>query len=161
MDDLDREPGTLETDHVSVRTLTPADLEWVVRIDQRHSGRSRAAYYEVKMREAESDTGVRISLAAEIDGEPVGFLMGRLYYGEFGLPEPVATLDSIGVDPDAKGKLVGKALMRQLVMNLRALGIDTIQTQVEWDQTELIGFFRNQGFVPAPRLCLEARIAGR
>jgi hypothetical protein len=35
--------------------------------------------------------------------------LGRLYYGEFGLPEPVAIVDSIGVHPELKGRHVGRA----------------------------------------------------
>lgn len=158
---IDREPGWLDTDHVVVRALDANDLDWVVRIDQQHSGRVRREYFRVKLTEANEDTGVRISLAASINGLPVGFLMGRLYYGEFGLPEPVAILDSIGVASGFEGQHVGKALMRQLTMNLGALGIERIQTQVEWDQGELIRFFQRSGFVPAPRLCLELDLRGR
>ncbi len=148
-------PGTLETDSVEVRTLSPDDLEWMVRIDAEHSGRSRTPYYQLKLAEAQRDTGVRVSLAALVNGEPAGFLMARTYHGEFGLPEPVAVLDSIAVSHATSGRHVGEALLRQLVVNLRALGIDKIQTQVEWDQMALMGFFQHEGFRPAARLCLE------
>ncbi len=155
MDELDREPGWLETDNVEVRALAPTDLDWVERIDQQHSGRARREYFRVKLAQVNDDTGMRISLAALIDKQPVGFLMGRLYYGEFGLPEPAAILDSIGVASGFEGQHVGKALMRQLATNLRGLGIEHVQTQVEWDQGDLIRFFQHSGFVPAPRLCLD------
>ena len=145
--------GHLDTDDVEVRTLQNDDLDWVVRIDKEHSGQSRRNYYEVKFKELE--TGVRISLAALVDGAPAGFLMGRLYYGEFGLPEPAAVLDSIGVSNAFKGQQVGKALMRQLRMNLAGLGIESVRTEVDWDQVELIRFFQASGFRPAPRLCIE------
>lgn len=160
-DELDREAGWLDTDRVTVRTLEAGDLDWVVRIDEQHSGRARREYFRVKLGEANEDTGVRISLAASIDELPVGFLMGRLYYGEFGVPEPVAILDSIGVASGFEGQHVGKALMRQLTMNLHALGIERLQTQVEWDQGDLIRFFQHSGFVPAARLCLELDLKGR
>jgi len=158
MDELDREPGRLDTDEVNVRALNPKDLDWVVSIDAQHSGRQRNEYFKLKLQEAEESTGVRISLAAELDGEACGFLIARLYYGEFGLPEPVAILDSIGVSRASSGKHVGHALLRQLVMNLRALGIETIQTQVEWTQLELLRFFQHSGFSLAPRLCLELKV---
>lgn len=147
------EAGRLDTDDVEVRTLQAGDLDWVVRVDKEHSGQNRQSYYEVKFKELE--TGVRISLAALVDGEPAGFLMGRLYYGEFGLPEPAAVLDSIGVSGAFKGKNVGKALMRQLRMNLAALGIESVRTEVDWDQVDLIRFFQASGFKPAPRVCIE------
>ncbi len=158
MEDLDRAPGTLETDHVEVRHLASADLDWVVRIDREHSKQSRREYYQLKIRESEQDTGIRMSLAALIDGEPAGFLMGRLYYGEFGLPEPVAILDSLGVSRAFQGKKVGVAVLRQFCTHLKALGIEKLQTQVEWDQWELLRFFSKAGFAPAPRLCLEMQV---
>ncbi|MCC6903027.1 MAG: GNAT family N-acetyltransferase [Polyangiaceae bacterium] len=155
MSSMQEQPGTLETDHVEVRNLKADDLEWVVRIDSQHSGKQRKEFYKVKLAEVAKDTGVRISLAAWVKGEPAGFLMGRLYYGEFGQPEPVAILDSMGVSTAFTGQKVGAALMRQLEMNLSGLGIERLQTQVEWDQIDLLKFFQRAGFKPAARLCLE------
>ncbi|MBI3204976.1 MAG: GNAT family N-acetyltransferase [Myxococcales bacterium] len=155
MSSMQEQPGTLETDHVEVRNLKAEDLDWVVRIDSQHSGKQRKEFYKVKLAEVAKDTGVRISLAAWVKGEPAGFLMGRLYYGEFGQPEPVAILDSMGVSTAFTGQKVGAALMRQLEMNLSGLGIERLQTQVEWDQIDLLKFFQRAGFKPAARLCLE------
>jgi len=148
-------PGTLETDAVTVRTLAPGDLDAIVRIDRDWTGRPRRRYLEQKLLEAQRDTGVRISLAAELDGQLAGFLLARLYYGEFGHPEPIAELDTIGVAKASRGRRVGEALLRQLRTNLAGLGIQRIETQVDWEQFELLGFFRRSGFKPAPRLCLE------
>lgn len=152
-----QEPGTLETDAVTVRELTPDDLDAVVKIDALRSGRARGEYYQRKLDEAQGSRP-RISLAAELDGLMAGFLLGRLYYGEFGLPEPTAVVDSIGVHPELAGRHVGAALMRQLTMNMRSLGIESIRTEVEWD-SELVPFMAKQGFKPSPRLCLELRLA--
>jgi ribosomal protein S18 acetylase RimI-like enzyme len=152
------EPGRLDVDDVEVGVLTPDDLDWVTRIDEKHSGQSRREYFKVKLEEATQDTGVRISLAARIDGVPAGFLMGRVYYGEFGSPEASAILDTIGVAPEYRGRNVGKALMRQLMVNLHGLGVEHVRTEVEWDDTTLIGFFQRSGFRPASRLCLEVPV---
>ncbi|MBI3449297.1 MAG: GNAT family N-acetyltransferase, partial [Acidobacteria bacterium] len=115
-------------------------------------------YFEVKIASALTDTGVKISLVAEIDGAVAGFLMGSVFYGEFGLPEPAATIDTIGVHPGFRGRRVGRALMRQLAMNLRALGIESIETLVRWDDWDLLRFLAADGFEPAPRLCLRKRL---
>lgn len=152
------EAGTLETDAVLVRELTRADLPRVVKIDRLRSGRSRAEYYERKLQEALGSTP-RISLAAEIDGSVVGFIIGRLYYGEFGLPEPSAVIDSLGVDPEFAKQSVGSALLRQLSMNMRSLGIESIRTEVEWDAHDLVAFLARHDFKPAPRLSLELRLS--
>jgi GNAT superfamily N-acetyltransferase len=155
--DLDLEPCTLETDSVVVRVLTPDDLGWIVRIDAEHSGRPRLEYYRTKLDQVSRDTGIRISLAAMLGAEPAGFLMGRLYYGEFGRPEPAAILDSIGVARRFSRQRVARALMQRLEMNLQALGIERLETELGWDQLQLLSFFQRAGFTLAPRLCLEKR----
>lgn len=66
MHELNREPGSLETDHVEVRNLKADDLDWVVRIDSQHSGKQRREYYKVKLAEVAKDTGIKISLAAVV-----------------------------------------------------------------------------------------------
>ena len=158
-DALFSEPGSTGFDKIMVRDLTTADTDSVVRIDARLSGRSRREYYVRKIADALKESGVRISLAAEIEGCLGGFLLGRLYYGEFGVPEPVAIIDSLGVDPDFAGRHVGAALLAQLETNMRGMGIESIQTQVEWDHFGLLGFLAAEGFRPAPTLTLQKRLA--
>jgi ribosomal protein S18 acetylase RimI-like enzyme len=62
------------------------------------------------------------------------------------------------VDARVRGKNVGKALMRQLRLNLGALRITTLRTEVSWDDFGLLGFFRSQGFKPSARICLECAL---
>lgn len=152
------EPGMLDTDAIPVRTLQVEDLEAISRIDRKIVGRSRREYLSRKLDAALRDSSLCISLAALVDGRVAGFLMGSLYYGEFGLPEPVAILDTIEVDPDLRQRRIASALLRQLVLNLRALGIERVQTEVDWMQRDLLGFFARAGFRPAPRFCLELRL---
>ena len=119
MDDLDMQPGEIDTDHVDVRVLTDADLDWVVAIDAQRTGRTRRAYFKLKIDEAVHNSGLRISLAARVGRDPAGFLIARLYYGEFGKPEPSCVLDSIATAPAFAGKKVARALLRQLETNLK------------------------------------------
>jgi ribosomal protein S18 acetylase RimI-like enzyme len=155
MDDLDQRPGERDVDHVEVRVLAESDLDWVVRIDSQRSGRVRKPYFKMKLEEAVHNTGLRISLAGLVDREPAGFLMARLYYGEFGQPEPAAVLDSIGIAKAFAGRKVARALLRQLEVNLAGLGVERLETEVDWSMIELVGFFQHAGFKPAARLCLE------
>jgi ribosomal protein S18 acetylase RimI-like enzyme len=146
--------ASTESKAVVVRDLRPADIDRVVRIDELRSGHPRGEYYARKLDESREATP-RISLAAELDGSLVGFMLGRLYYGEFGVPEPTAVIDSIGVHPDFGGKRVGQALMEQLIRNMRSLGVESVRTEVAWDAHDLVSFLAKSGFQPAPRLCLE------
>jgi len=146
---------SIETWPVVIRRLRPADLEPVVALDAKVIGRRRDEYFRVKLEMAKSETGVEVSLAAELDGLFVGFLIARVFYGEFGITEPSAVLEVLGVDPDFRHRHVGSELLRQLRTNLLGLGVRRIRTEVDWDEQSLLGFFHHEGFEPAPRLCLE------
>lgn len=154
-DDLDREPGTCETDLHTVRAMRRDDLESVVEIDRAASGRRRSEYFGRLIERALETGGVQISLVAESDRRVVGYLVGTVFYGEFGIAEPVASIDAIGVDAEYRRQGVGEGLMRQLNRNLGALGVSSLRSEVSWDSFDLLAFFREQGFVPARRLCLE------
>ena len=142
-------------DRVLVRNLRPADIEAITAIDASAVGRRRDRFLALKIKQAFSDTGIAVSLAAEVDGHAVGFLLARLYYGEFGVVEPAAVLDVVGVHPDYRGRHVAAALVDQLRTNLLGLGITTLQTEVQWGSPDLITFFQHEGFTLAPRLCLD------
>lgn len=143
---------------VTVRTLNPGDIARLARMDERMTRRNRRKWYEGKLKRALEESDVKISLGAELDGTLVGALLGSLQYGEFGVPEPVAVLDTILVDLEFRGRGIGTAMFEQLVKNLEAFGIDRLRTEVAWDHRELIGFLGKHGFGPAPRLVLERKI---
>jgi len=153
--EYDDEHEDLERPRVEVRSLGPEDLPWVVAIDETHTGRARVEYYRLALERAAKDTGVRISLAAWVEGAPVGFVIARLYYGEFGRPEPAAILDAIGVAESATKQGVGRALLDTLRRHLAAIDVGLIQTEVDWRDRRLVAFFNAAGFALAPRLCLE------
>jgi len=124
-------------------------------MDARVTGRARTAFYEGRLHQALTMSQVQISLGAEWDGHLVGAVLGTLQYGEFGVAEGVAVLDTILVDPAHRGQGVGKALFDQLILNLRALRVEKLRTEVAWDEHQLSTFLGRRGFSPAPRLVLE------
>ena len=146
---------------VVVRGLEPRDMEKVVALDARNTGRRRDEFFKIKLQQNLSETGIKVSLAAEIDGIFVGFLLARVYYGEFGALEPVAVLDTLDVHPDFRRQGVGSALLSQLRTNLFGLGVRRLRTEVDWDAPELILFFQHEGFRPAERICLELALKPR
>lgn len=142
-----------------VRRLRPQDLEAVIALDSKSIGRRRDEYFKLKLKQALSDTGIEVSLAAELNGAFAGFALARVYYGEFGMMEAAAVLDTLAVRPDLRGRHVGAALISQLSTNLLGLGIPRLQTEVPWDNLDLIAFFHHEGFRPAERLCLDLDLA--
>jgi predicted N-acetyltransferase YhbS len=138
-----------------VRQLAAADLESVIALDAKNTGRRREQYFKLKLAQALHDTGIQVALAAEVDGTFAGFLLARVYYGEFGTPEPVAMLDTLGVRSDLQGIGIGRTLLRQLRINLQGLGVPRLQTEVSWEDQDLLFFFHRVGFEPARRFCLD------
>jgi GNAT superfamily N-acetyltransferase len=138
-----------------IRALRAADLARLVEMDQKLTGRSRKTWFEGKLRRALDDSDLRISLGAELDGRLVGALLGSIHYGEFGLPEPVAVLDTILVDKKFSRHGLATAMFRQLRRNLSALGVTCLRTELGKEELSLDGFLRKQGFIPAPRTVLE------
>ena len=144
---------------VLVRGLKPADLAAVIALDAKNTGRRREEFFKIKLQQNLQETGIKVSLAAELDGIFAGFLLARVYYGEFGSAELVAVLDTIDVHPDFRGHGVGGSLLEQLTVNLRGLNVTTLRTEVGWDEPELLTFFRHEGFRPAARFCLDHDVA--
>lgn len=142
-----------------IRRLRPDDLNAVIALDARIMGRRRDEYFRLKLKRALSQTGVEVSLAAQHDGFFAGFLLALVYYGEFGMLEPVAVLDTIGVSPDYRRQGIGKALFEQMLLQLEALNIPRLTTEVAWSDQELLRFLHDEGFTPAPRLCLDLDVA--
>ncbi len=154
---MDRSTTTLE--ETLVRGLRPEDIEAVITLDAKVVGRRREDYFRVKLQQNLTETGIKVSLAAELGSAFAGFLLARVYYGEFGAMEPVAVLDTLGVHPDFAHRGVGSALLLQLRKNLRALHVARLSTEVDWENQPLLRFFQREGFRPAPRFCLDLDLA--
>jgi len=150
-----------QEDRIIVRSLRPSDFDAAVAVDAKIVGRRRDEYLRIKFQQNLGETGVQMSLAAEVGGVFCGFLLGRVFYGEFGRLEPAAVLDTIDVHPDYRKQGVGAALLRQLKTNLLGLGVSRLQTEVSWDDQALVGFFHHEGFRPAERICLELDLRAR
>jgi ribosomal protein S18 acetylase RimI-like enzyme len=144
--------GELVRDAVDVRSMAHGDLADIVRIDRRITSRDRTTYIGDKLSEAMHDSAVRVSLTARLENTVAGYLMARVDFGDYGRTEPVAVLDTIGVDPGFSQRGVGRALLSQLFVNLGALRIERVETIVAPHAIGLLRFFDHAGFVPSQRL---------
>jgi ribosomal protein S18 acetylase RimI-like enzyme len=136
------------------------DFDAVVRIDQKVIKTSRLDYYKLKFEKlVHSKDYVPTSLVAEgKDGTVVGFIMGELYIGEFGISHEKATLDTIGVDPDCQHQGIGRQLINEFMDHLRTLGVQKINTLVDWNDSKLIHFFSANRFSPSKTINLERNL---
>ena len=141
-----------------LRTLQPSDGPRLVRMDERITGRNRSVWYERKLKRALEESDLNVSIGAEKDGVLVGAMLGSVQYGEFGVAEPVAVIETILVDEHHQGRGIGTAMLEQFVLNLSRLGVERIRTEVGW--SEALGVFLGlHGFALAPRLVLERSLA--
>lgn len=142
------------SDEVSIRPLTEMDIGGVVKIDERVTGNyrpddweRRVAYYIRRDPEA--------SQVAESAGRVVGFMLGEIRAGEFGLEEPTGWIEAMGVDPSWQGKAVGRRLAEAMFAHFRETGARKARTIVESSTPEIAAFFEKVGFSPAPLKPLE------
>ena len=142
---------------IKIRLMKAEDFDAVVRIDEKVLKSSRPEYYEMKFEKLfESKDYIPASLVAEEeDGTVVGFVMGELFLGEYGIFQEQATLDTIGVDPDCRHKGIGRQLIAEFMDHLRELGVQKVHTLVDWNDSKLIHFFRANEFTPSKTINLE------
>ena len=129
---------------MTVRKMTVRDIDEVLRLDEKITGRPHAAYYESKC-DAYIKRAPESCLVAEHGGRVVGFVLGDVRGWEFaaGLS---GWLEVIGVDPDYQGRGVSRALMEELFRSFRRAGVRVVNTMVNWNDGDLIDYFRAQGF---------------
>lgn len=126
-----------------VRVMKQEDMPAVVEIDLMAQESPRPEYLQTKL-----VTG--ISMVAEMDTRIVGFVMGAMNRGEYGIPEKIATIDTVGVHPEFQQAGVGRVLIEEFIAHTRQAGARRIRTLVDWSrQWDVMGYFRASGFTPA------------
>jgi len=142
---------------VRIRPLDELDLDAIVRIDERIGGIYRPDFWEQRVvyylrRDPDA------SQVAEVDGKVVGFMLGEIRAGEFGLEEPSGWIERFGVDPDQRGRELGRKLFDAMVRHFRAQGAVSVRTLVDGRDATLAGFLKAIGFSPSPLQALEIRL---
>ncbi len=145
----------VEAAELTIRPLSDVDIDAISRIDARVTGQYRPEFWEERVayylrRDPEA------CRVAEIGGRVVGFMMADIRGGEFGLEERSGWIERFGVDPDLKGKGVGRKLFDALVEYFRASGAQTLRTFVDTrEQAETAKFLEAVGFSRSPLTALE------
>lgn len=142
----------------TVRRLRPADLEQVILIDSDYVAEPRRRFFEKRLAHAEKNPEDFVQVGVARNGTLVGFAFARILRGEFGRDQAVARLDALGVMSSNRVRGVGHALMGGLTVSLRQKGVQSLQSQADWTDHTLLGFFDASGFGLAPRLILERSV---
>ena len=83
----------------------------------------------------------------------------KVDFGEYGRTASEAVIDTLGVDAAFRSRHVGHALLAQLLGNLATLQVDSVRSEVEWNNLDILGFLDRCGFAPSQRLALSCRLA--
>ncbi len=145
---------------IKIRLMQAEDYDAVVGIDEKVLKTSRPDYYNVKFEKLfQTKDYLPASLVAEDEkGTVVGFVMGEIFMGEYGIFQEEATLDTIGVDPDCQQKGIGEQLINEFLEHLKKLGVKKISTLVAWNDSKLIHFFSANQFAPSKTIYLERKV---
>lgn len=159
-------------ENVKIRVLSENDLDAVVSIDKRILGKERRSFWKRKI--AYADIYPRPALVAEVDGKVVGFILGYVSGWEFGVPDSVGWIDTLGVDPKYQRSGIGKLLFKELIKvfkhsgiekrpeekkeKRRIEGVNVVYTLVNWSRWDLLQFYHAMGFNKGEMLNLELRI---
>ena len=145
---------------IKIRLMKAEDFDAVVAIDEKVLKVSRPEYYEMKFDKLfnTKDFLPTSLVAEEADGALVGFIMGEIYMGEYGIFQEEARLDTIGVDPDHQHKGIGKKLINEFLDHVKTLGVQKINTLVDWNDSVLMHFFSSNQFSPSKSINLERTI---
>lgn len=139
-----------------MRVLRQEDLDDIVRIDAVATKQERREYYERKIASIlNKNANINCSIVCEINDKIVGFVMGYVFFGEFGISETTATIDTLGVLPEHQKHGVASEMLDQFMMNMKVAGVEKVYTLVSWDDFALEKFFARQKFVPSKRVNLE------
>lgn len=134
---------------IRIRSLSEVDIGDIVEIDEKIGGKYRPKVWEQRIgyylrRDPE------VSVVALDDGRVIGFMLGEVRSGEFGLEEPAGWVEVLGVDPDCQGRSVGRLLGEAMLSRMKSRGAATVRTLVEKPMEDLGRFFLSLGFAPAP-----------
>ena len=130
---------------VKMRPLTISDLDAIVEIDRKVLGKVRRDFWSQKI-ELPSPRYPLSGLVAEVEGKVIGFIVGEVSGWEFGIPETVGWISTIGVDPDYQHRGVARELSQEFIKKLKSIGVSVVYTLVNWSDWDLLKFFHAMGF---------------
>jgi N-acetylglutamate synthase-like GNAT family acetyltransferase len=144
-------------EEVKLRAMKKHDLEAIARIDHAILGMSRLEYWENKVASLERRSGIA-PLVAEIEGNVVGFIIGEASGWEYGVPEEVGWIHTLGVDPACQNRGTGALLVREMLGNMKKVGVCVVYTLVNWRDAGMLRFFNRMGFEHGDMLNLQKRL---
>ena len=143
---------------IHIRNARKEDLRAIVEIEDRSTGVSRPEYWEKRLDMYEAVRPYWASVVAEVDNRVAGFLLGRTGELEFGLPEPVAWIETIGVDPAYRRQGIAAKLVEHFNLSADEHKIYMVFTLVGKNNKDMERFFSKVGFVQGEMVHFQKKI---
>ncbi len=131
---------------INIRPLTLDDLDAIVEIDHKVLGRPRQDFWKRRVEFISVVQYPRSCLVADLEGKVIGFILGEVSGWEFGVPDTIGWISTIGVDPAYQHRGVARRLGEEFIKNVKAIGVSVVYTLVNWSDWDLLKFFRAMGF---------------
>lgn len=145
---------------VTIRALTPEDLDAVVAIDAGREGHSRRVYVERRLAAARREPALHAQLAAVDERGLAGHILARVLAGEFGRNTRVLRLETMGVRADLRRAGVGRALFDALMHWASRHGCTEVRTASSWRDHQVLAWFDALGFEVAPEWVVDVAVSG-
>jgi flavin-dependent dehydrogenase/ribosomal protein S18 acetylase RimI-like enzyme len=129
---------------VRVRRMTVGDIDEVLRLTSEITDKPHAAHY-ASLCDAYVKRSPDTCLVAETAGRVVGFVLADVRGWEFGA-KLAGWLEVIGVEPAYQSRGVSRALLDALFESFRRAHVAVVNTMVNWNDGDLIDYFRANGF---------------
>ena len=131
-------------ENIAVRALRTEDIDSIVSIYSAIVKKPvDPAFRQSILHHAQKHDGG--CCVAERNGKVVGFLISYTLVLGFGL-ETSAWIAILGVDPTFMGMGIGDKMVDETFAYYKAKGINLIYSTVQWDTSDLLSFFKTQGF---------------
>jgi GNAT superfamily N-acetyltransferase len=142
----------------TIRPMERGDIDAIIAIysknmeeEEKRPGvkRSRLSYRKAMTHDEVAITNpggpLDLSLIAEADGKPVGFIWSGLAY--VGIPvDEVGLIYVLLVDPDYQKKGIASKLVNALIERCRDKGVNTVRAVLDEREWELQNYFQKLGF---------------
>lgn len=132
-------------DTVKIREITLDDSEAIQNIRKAISEEDVGLNSEKLIEQQILEGAGKSSLAAEINGNVIGYMISTSLYAGFGIRKSAWIMD-IGIHPDYMGQGIGLKLARKICDIYKDKGIKNIYSSVLWDSTDVLSFFKKLGF---------------
>jgi len=128
----------------TIRPIEPDDLDAILDLDRRITGKERTPTYQDLINEVFGGE-MGMSFVAEADGGVVGLVLARVGYVPERISE-VCLIQVIGMDPQYRGRGIATRLVQAVIDEACAKGMRTVYVIVDRQDDQLRALFEHMDF---------------